>query len=142
MNKVNEVRNYHARLRAAQGDIIVTTSGMLDGGPVLTYLDNIRDDPKSAVLLTGYQVEGSNGRKLLETGMMDFAGVTERVECEVLKYDFSAHAGHDDLLAFAKACSPEKVVLMHGDHRELLAEDLRMAGFEVLLPRNGEKFAL
>jgi len=142
INKTNEVRNVRARSRAVKGDVIVTTSGMLDGGPALTYIDAIRDDPKSAILLTGYQVEGSNGRKLIETGMMDFQGVSERVECEVMKFDFSAHAGHNELLAFAKGCDPEKIVLMHGDQREILAGDLRAEGFEVLLPRNGQKFAL
>lgn len=141
-NRTMEVRNVHARSRAMKGDIIVTTSGMLDGGPVLSYIDSVRDDPKSAVLLTGYQVEGSNGRRLLETGMMEFQGVSERVECEVLKYDFSAHAGHNELLAFAKGCDPEKIVLMHGDEREILAGDLRSEGYEVLLPKNGEKFSL
>ena len=141
-NRTKEVRNYHARARAMKGEVIVTTSGMLDGGPVLSYVDAIRDDPRSAILLTGYQVEGSNGRKLLETGMMEFQGVSERVECEVRKYDFSAHAGHDELRNFAKACSPEKIVLMHGDEREILAGDLRTDGFEVLLPKNGEKFSL
>ncbi|HEX7392403.1 MAG TPA: MBL fold metallo-hydrolase [Thermoplasmata archaeon] len=142
VRRTMEVRNVHARQRALKGDVILTTSGMLDGGPVVSYIDAIRDDPKSAILLTGYQVEGSNGRKLLETGTMDFRGVTEKVECEVLKYDFSAHAGHNELLAFAKGCDPEKIVLMHGDERELLAGDLRAEGYEVLLPRNGEKFEL
>jgi len=142
INRTKEVRNVHARSRALKGDVVVTTSGMLDGGPVLNYIDAIRNDPKSAILLTGYQVDGSNGRKLIETGMMDFQGVSERVNCEVRKFDFSAHAGHNDLLAFAKACSPEKIVLMHGDQREILAGDLRAEGFEVLLPKNGEKFAL
>ena len=142
VNRTHEVRNVHARSRALKGDVIVTTSGMLDGGPVLNYVDAIRDDPKSAILLTGYQVEGSNGRKLLETGYMEFQGVSEKVNCEVLKFDFSAHAGHDDLLAFAKGCAPEKIVLMHGDQREILAGDLRAQGFEVMLPRNGEKWTL
>jgi putative mRNA 3-end processing factor len=142
VNRTIEVRNVHSRQRALKGDIIVTTSGMLDGGPALSYIDAIRDDPKSAILLTGYQVEGSNGSKLLETGMMEFQGVNERVECEVLKYDFSAHAGHDDLIAFAKGCDPEKIVLMHGEEREILAGDLRSMGFDVLLPKNGEKFSL
>ncbi|HIJ16341.1 MAG TPA: MBL fold metallo-hydrolase, partial [Thermoplasmata archaeon] len=100
------------------------------------------EDPKNAILMTGYQVEGSNGRKLLDTGTMEFHGVVEKVECEVLKFDFSAHAGHDDLVAFAKGCSPQKIVLCHGDHREPLAEELRKEGFEVLLPMNGEKFVL
>jgi putative mRNA 3-end processing factor len=142
VNRTIEVRNVHARQRALKGDIIVTTSGMLDGGPVLSYIEAVRDDPKSAILLTGYQVEGSNGRKLLETGMMEFQGVSERVECEVMKFDFSAHAGHDELLAFAKGCDPEKIVLMHGEEREILAGDLRSMGYEVLLPKNGEKFSL
>jgi len=142
INRMNEVRNFRARSRAMKADVIITTSGMLDGGPVLSYIDSLRDDPKSAILLTGYQVEGSNGRKLIETGMMDFKGVSERVQCEVMKFDFSAHAGHDELLAFAKGCSPEKIVLMHGDQREILAGDLRAEGFEVLLPKNREKFTL
>ena len=142
IRRTMEVRNVHARSRALKGDVILTTSGMLDGGPVVSYIESIKNDPKSAILLTGYQVEGSNGRKLLETGTMDFRGVTEKVECEVLKYDFSAHAGHNELLDFAKGCDPEKIVLMHGDERELLAGDLRAEGYEVLLPRNGEKFEL
>ena len=142
VNRTREVRHYKARAHALKGDVIVTTSGMLDGGPVVSYIEAIRSDPRSAILLTGYQVEGSNGRKLLENGSMDFRGVTERVECEVLKYDFSAHAGHNELIAFAKGCSPEKIVLMHGDERELLAGDLRSEGFDVQLPKNGEKFSL
>jgi putative mRNA 3-end processing factor len=109
---------------------------------VLSYIDAVRNDPKSAILLTGYQVEGSNGRKILETGYMEFQGVSEKVNCEVLKFDFSAHAGHDELMAFAKGCDPEKIVLMHGDQREILAGDLRAKGFEVLLPKNGEKWTL
>ncbi|MBU0684357.1 MAG: MBL fold metallo-hydrolase [Thermoplasmatota archaeon] len=142
VNRTYEVRNVHARSRAAKADVVVTTSGMLDGGPVLGYVEAVRNDPRSAILLTGYQVEGSNGRKLLETGYMEFQGVNEKVDCEVRKFDFSAHAGHDELLAFAKGCSPEKIVLMHGDEREILAGDLRAQGFEVLLPKNGEKFVL
>ena len=142
VNRTHEVRNMHARSRALNGDIVVTTSGMLDGGPVLSYIDAVRNDPKSAILLTGYQVEGSNGRKILETGYMEFQGVSEKVNCEVLKFDFSAHAGHDELMAFAKGCDPEKIVLMHGDQREILAGDLRADGFDVLLPKNGEKWTL
>jgi len=45
-------------------------------------------------------------------------------------------------MAFAKGCSPQKIVLMHGDNREILAGDLRAQGFEVMLPMNGEKWTL
>jgi putative mRNA 3-end processing factor len=141
-NRTKVVRNVHGRARAAKADIIVTTSGMLDGGPVIQYLDELKDDPKSAILLTGYQVEGSNGRMLLDTGIINVKGANVKIHCDVQKFDFSAHAGHDQLLAFAKGCSPERIVLCHGDQRELLAKDLREEGFEVLLPRDGEKFEL
>ncbi|UCE44665.1 MAG: MBL fold metallo-hydrolase [Methanobacteriota archaeon] len=141
-NRAKVVRSAHGRTRAARSDIVVTTSGMLDGGPVIDYIDQLKEDPKSAILLTGYQVEGSNGRMLLDQGVIDVKGATIKVNCDVKIFDFSAHAGHDQLLDFAKGCSPERIVLCHGDQRELLADDLRKEGFEVLLPRNGEKFGL
>jgi len=121
---------------ALNGEVIVTTSGMLDGGPVLRYLEHIREDPKSAILLTGYQVEGTNGRMLIEKGAIDLYGVTVDVRCEWQKFDFSAHAGHDDLVRFIEACDPQRVVLMHGENREILAEALE--GREVLMPMEGQ----
>jgi putative mRNA 3-end processing factor len=140
--RTKEVRTQQGRARAIRADVVVTTSGMLDGGPVLNYIDAIRNDPKSAILLTGFQVEGSNGHKLLESGILEFQGVNEKVECEVRKYDFSAHAGHNELLEFATRCDPEKIVLVHGDEPELIAADLRTEGFEVIAPKNGEKWTL
>ena len=136
------VKNPRMKDKALGGDIILTTSGMLDGGPVLSYIEEFKDDPKSAVILTGYQVEGTNGRKLVETGTIDLYGKVEKIACEVQSYDFSAHAGHSELIEFVKGCSPERVVLMHGDNRELLAEPLRELGYEVILPMNGKGFVL
>ena len=127
-------------LASKEADVIITTSGMMDGGPVLYYVEAIKNDPKSAVLITGYQVEGTNGRRLVETGELDFYGVVEKIGAEVRQYDFSAHAGHSDLVEFAKACEPETIVLMHGDQREALAEAL--SEFHVITPDDGEEFEL
>ena len=138
----NEVRDRQGRAHALSGEVIVTTSGMLDGGPVVGYLEALKDDKKSGILLTGYQVDGSNGRKLVESGMIDIQGQLEKIAPEVAFFDFSAHAGHAEIIEFVKACAPERVVFMHGDYRERLAEPLRKLGFEVLLPMNGEKFEL
>lgn len=134
------VRSHIGRERALQGDVIVTTGGMLDGGPVLFYLDRIREDPKSGVVLTGYQVEGTNGRMLLEEGFIDLYGARTGIGCEVAYYDFSAHADHEELVKFVKACDPSKVVLMHGEAREQLAEALE--GRECLLPREGTWYSV
>ncbi|MFW6141428.1 MAG: MBL fold metallo-hydrolase [Candidatus Saliniplasma sp.] len=140
MENANKVKSNSTRKQAMDAEVIVTTSGMLEGGPVLSYLQKIRRDPKSSILLTGYQVEGTNGDILQKNGMIRDRGATLPVECEVEKYDFSAHAGHSELIEFAKGCDPEKIVLMHGDQREKLAEDL--GEFEIYMPEAGETIEL
>ena len=140
LGKVRVVRTERGRGEAQEGDVIVTTSGMMDGGPVLRYVDAIRDDPRSAILLTGFQVEGTNGRRLMDEGTLEIQGATIRPKCEWQKFDFSAHAGHDDLVRFVEACDPRRVVLMHGDNREALAQALE--GREVLLPVEGQWYSL
>ncbi len=140
MHRVKVVDSPRARELALRGEVIVCTSGMLDGGPVLHYLDAIREDPKSAILLTGYQVEGTNGRKLVDTGSIDLYGVDVDIKIEWQKFDFSAHAGHDELVRFIEACDPRRVILMHGDQRELLADALE--GREVLMPKEGHWYTL
>ena len=118
------VHSQHGRKQAVKGDVILTTSGMLDGGPVLYYLSQLRNDPKSSVFLTGYQVEGTNGRRLLETGHIEDKGTSFKVNCQVEKFDFSAHAGHDELVKFAKDSGAKDVVLFHGDKSDLLRPDM------------------
>jgi putative mRNA 3-end processing factor len=129
------------RKAVEEGEVIVTTGGMLDGGPVLHYIGELHDDAKSSIFLTGFQVEGSNGRQLLDEGTLAVDGIKVRPACEVEKFDFSAHAGHSDLVAFAKATRAKTVVLMHGDRRELLREALSPT-VDVLTPENGQAFEL
>jgi putative mRNA 3-end processing factor len=122
-------------------DVIITSSGMMDGGPVLHYMNKIKNDSKSAVFLTGYQVEETNSRLLMDKGKLNFYGVIEDVNCETEYFDFSGHAGHSELIDFAKGCNPEKIILMHSDNREVLAEPL--SDFtEVIMPFNGQNLHL
>lgn len=131
-----KVRSETGREKALKGEVIVTTSGMMDGGPVIRYVERLKNDPKSGIFLTGYQVKGTNGRMLVETGMIDLHGAKVKVNCDISFFDFSAHADHDNLLDFIDGCDPERVVLMHGDNREELAKDIE--GREVLMPMEGE----
>lgn len=140
LGKVREVKGRRMRENAINSDIIISTSGMLDGGPVLGYIQKLMEDEKSAIFVTGYQVEGTNGRSLLENGTITVAGVTMKPKMRVEFFDMSAHAGHDELVSFIKAINPEKVVLMHGDHREELLPDLE--GYDVLLPYNGKEYEI
>ena len=126
---------------AVKGEVIITSSGMMDGGPVLNYMNKLKEDRKSAVLLTGYQVPNSNARLLVDKGRLDFYGVTEKIECEVEYFDFSAHAGHSELIEFAKKCNPEKIVLMHSDNRDALVEPLKDVA-EIFMPNTGEQINL
>ena len=136
-NQVNVVHSKHGRKLAMKGEVIVTTSGMLDGGPVITYLNMMKSNPKNAVLLTGYQVEGTNGRKLMDSGMIEISGANEKINCQVKFFDFSAHAGHKELLKFIQDCKPENVILCHGDNREIIANELQ-DDYNVILPENNE----
>lgn len=138
--KFNEVRRPGSRDAAMKGQVIVTTGGMLDGGPVIRYLNHIKSDPKSAILLVGYQAEDTNGRMLMEHGCVNIDGEVCKVECELQKYDFSAHADHDQIVNFIKACDPDNVVFMHSEARELFLPDLQ--DYNVLLPKTGEEFEL
>jgi len=139
MSRVQVVRNQRQRSQVLKADVVVCTSGMLDGGPVVQYLGAVRDDPRSAVLLTGYQVPGTQGRRLLDEGVISLNGQDVRPRFELQKFDFSAHAGHDELVRFIEGCDPETVVLMHGDNREALASAVE--GRKFILPREGEWFS-
>lgn len=135
--RVNLVRSQRARERAInEAEIIVTTSGMLDGGPVMSYIPALGMNERNSILLTGYQVDGTNGRMLMDTGYIDIAGVSVRPKAKVEFYDFSAHAGHSQLLDFIHSCDPSTVVLMHGDNREELAKDLD--NYNVYMPMEDE----
>jgi len=139
MRTVRRIVRHTDRKKALRGDVIVTTSGMLDGGPVLEYANRL-NSKENAILLTGYQVEGTNGRRLLDETALNIAGAKIPIEAEVIQYDFSAHAGHDELVKFAERCDPELIVLMHGDNRQVLADDLQ--DYKVLLPEEGQTYEL
>src|SRR5438094_779903 len=140
MHRVSVVRGPRDSEQAVEGEVVVTTSGTLDARPVLRYLEKIREEPRSAILLTGYQVEGTNGRRLVDEGVIDLYGVTVDIKCEWQKFDFSAHAGHDDLVRFIESCDPQRVILMHGENRQILADAVE--GRDVLLPQEGNWYSI
>tara|TARA_X000001036_G_scaffold295808_1_gene274966 strand:+ start:3336 stop:4598 length:1263 start_codon:yes stop_codon:yes gene_type:complete len=138
------VRSKSDRKRALEADVIVTTSGMLDGGPALWYLNRLRMDNRCAVLFTGYQAEGSGGRKLIETGSIPIYGHNVEIKCELDRFNLSNHAGHSELVSFAEACNPKHVILFHGDPetRPILASTLEQKGMTVHCPKNGENIII
>ena len=57
--QINKITDRAEALRG--GNIIITTAGMLNGGPVLDYITKLNN--RSMIFLTGYQAEDTNGRK-------------------------------------------------------------------------------
>jgi putative mRNA 3-end processing factor len=147
LRQVKYVRGHPTRDEAlVEADVIITTSGMLEGGPVLYYLSQLRDDRRAGLALTGYQVGGTNGRRLVDSGEInldmrapgaDIAALKMKVE----QFDFSAHAGHKDMVDFARATGAGDIILFHGDRREALAADLRDFA-DVHMPMRGEEFRI
>jgi putative mRNA 3-end processing factor len=122
---------------AGQNAAIVTTSGMLSGGPAMTYVPEIRANPTNKIALTGYQVEGTPGRELLETGRARIDGRVLPVSAGVESYDFSAHADHDGLRAFLDSYADARVLVTHGDRCEAFAAELRADGVDATAPELG-----
>jgi len=141
MGSLRVVYSNRGRMLAMEGDVIITTSGMMNGGPVLGYVDMIKDDRKSAIMLTGYQVDGTNGRMLLDGREILMYGLKQKINCDVEFFDFSAHAGHSELVEFARNCSPDNVVIFHSEDPIPLAEDIKDFA-NVYTPKNGDMLEL
>ena len=99
--------------------VVVTTAGMLNGGPVLSYLKKVAHNPKDKLMLTGYQVENTNGRSALDNGYIDLDGEILPLRCGIEQYSFSAHSGDSELKAIVKYMvdrGTQHVICVHGDH--------------------------
>ncbi|MGM5483831.1 MAG: MBL fold metallo-hydrolase [Nanobdellota archaeon] len=142
LDKVNFIKNQAEREKAVKNQsIILTTSGMLDGGPVLYYIPYFENRKDSGILLTGYQAEQTNGRMLLENGSIIIEGKEHSVNCFVKKYDLSAHAGRNQLLEIIEKVSPKHLILVHGEEEKMLSlkEKLKeKTSMEIHIPSDGD----
>ncbi|MFB6173641.1 MAG: MBL fold metallo-hydrolase [Halobacteriales archaeon] len=121
------------------GAVVITTSGMLSGGPAMSYVPLIRRNPVNKITMTGYQVEGTPGRELLETGRAEIDGQVMPISAQVESYDFSAHADRDGLRSFLAAYRDAEVLVVHGDRCGAFAEELRADGYATAAPDLGER---
>ena len=129
------------RAATRRPSVIITSAGMMNGGPVLNYLFNLNN--RSKVIFTGYCVEGTNGWKLQNKGYITKDDEDLQVDLPVAYFDFSAHAGRSEILQFIKKANPEKVILVHGDKPEEFAQELKEEfGYDALAPLPGERVML
>jgi putative mRNA 3-end processing factor len=114
--------------------VILTTSGMLSGGPIAGYIKKLYDNRDCSLVLTGFQVEGTPGKVLLETGKFINKELNLDMKMFVKRLDFSAHLGRADLFDFIEKVNPKKVFCVHGDHTEEFAAELKEKGFDATAP--------
>jgi len=129
--------------------VIISASGMCEGGRVLHHLSNNLDKPNTTVLIVGYQAEGTLGRKLEDGAKMVLIhGQQQKVNARVeTMHTFSAHADRDDLIWFMKSLKPrpKTIFLVHGDpaDRVALKAHLKDEGItSVACPEFGQSFEL
>jgi len=125
--------------------IILTTSGSITGGPIMSYLEKEASDPKNSLIFVGYQFEGSLGRKIQNGAEeVEINGKTVEVNLDTSSVSgFSAHSDRQQIINFAKnlRSTPNKVLTNHGERSKCfsLASSLHKAlNIDTSAPQNLE----
>lgn len=120
--------------------VIITTAGMLSGGPVVHFLEKLHNAPNCSLVFTGFQVPDTPGRILLDTGKFINEEGDKKfdVKMKIHYLDFSAHASRSELLELIKRTNAEKTILLHGDRCEEFAEELQQQGLDAIAPENSD----
>ena len=129
--------------------MIVSASGMCEGGRVLHHLKNNIGDSRNTILLTGYQAEYTLGKKIEEHwDEVPIFGEPMPLRAEVQKLDaLSGHADREELLTWMQpiAAGLKKVFLVHGEPEQqtaLAAAIRERYHIEVIAPERGQNFDL
>ena len=117
--------------------IIISASGMAEGGRILHHLRNNVENPKILVLFVGFAARETLARKMMEGARtVKIFGEEHTVKCKIKTMDaFSAHADAAELLNYASITPPEKlrhVILVHGEKEQSMpfGDALRSKGYQ------------
>ncbi len=100
---------------AGKSGVIISTAGMLKGGPAIFYMSKIGKKSRNGVFLVSYQIPGTPGRQLLDKGICRINGKFEKVKAKVGHFDFSSHCGASELRRSVRRLGGEpKVYVVHG----------------------------
>lgn len=109
--------------------IIIATSGMMEGGPVIDYFSRLADDERNALVFVSYQVPGTLGNRLL-SGLRQVNVVQEgklatiNVKLKVTSVEgFSGHSDRRQLLRYVAKLRPKirNVIVTHGEPAKINA---------------------
>jgi len=131
--------------------VIISASGMCEGGRILHHLRHHAVDPESIVLFVSFQAEHTLGRKIIEgRNPVKIYGEEYEIRAAVRRAEgYSAHADCTELLSWAARVqgrgNVKHVFLVHGEEEGLssLASGLREQGApDVRIPERGQRFEL
>jgi metallo-beta-lactamase family protein len=130
--------------------IIISASGMCEAGRILHHLKNNVEDPRSTVLIVGWQAPHTLGKRLVERQpVVKIFGEKYSLKARVETINgFSAHADRNELLAYAGQLGPKRLrsaFVVHGEETSslALAEGLQDLGLgQVFVPQPAEVFEL
>lgn len=114
--------------------VIISSSGMLTGGPSAFYAEKIALMENGYIVITGYQDEESPGRKILDLieadeeneRYLNINGLNISVKCSVKKIGLSAHSDKNEIKGVLERISARNIILVHGNK-----EVIRSLGKEV-----------
>jgi len=130
--------------------IVISASGMAEGGRILHHLKNNVSDPKNLVLFVGYAAEHTLARKIMDGAKeVNIFGEKNVINCRVKKMDyFSAHADQKELIDYIRLNHKEKlknIFLVHGEEDQSLVfreKLVKMSYRNVHFPVPAEKFEI
>lgn len=134
--------------------IIMATSGMLEGGPVIEYFKSLAENDKNTIIFVSYQIEGTLGRRvkkgLTDVTMMNSEGKLDVVKVGLRAESIEGFSGHSDRRQIINYIvqlmpKPERVVVCHGERAKCLSIAnfiQRRCEVETLVPSVLETFRL
>ncbi|MCK5562622.1 beta-CASP ribonuclease aCPSF1, partial [Candidatus Bathyarchaeota archaeon] len=125
------VEHPSARQEIVEGEpcIIMATSGMLEGGPVIEYFKSLAQEDRNTIIFVSYQIEGTLGRRL-QKGITETPIVSSEGKMGILKVNlgvesiegFSGHSDRRQLLNYIRRIAPklERIIVCHGERAKCL----------------------
>jgi hypothetical protein len=104
--------------------IILATSGMLEGGPVIDYFKRLAGDKRNTIIFVSYQIDGTMGSRV-QKGLGDVPIINSNGKMEVTKVEmqvetvrgFSGHSDRRQLVNYIQRVKPkpERIIVVHGE---------------------------
>ena len=126
--------------------VIISTAGMLKGGPAAFYVSKLGKKANNAIFLVSYQIPGTPGKELLEKGVCTIDGKVRKVKARYEHFDFSSHCGASQLKdSLQKLSGKPKVFVVHGEEENCKtfakwAES--ELGLDAVAPKTGDTFEI